>query len=131
MRNEELIAIPDFQTIIAHELRFFPGDDIRAAFSSVRTTPRRVVERWAYGNELHNCWVVASDSREQIVYCQTGFGPAFPWSCQKLGETLLGMDGEWCAYLYEAFAPSNLWTGPIPGDFMLMGPGEREIPDRS
>jgi hypothetical protein len=34
------------------------------------------------------------------------------------------MDGEWCAYLVEAFA--RMWKGKLPTDFMLMGPGERE-----
>ena len=102
---------------------------MRRAFLVVRTPPREVVERWIYGKETHQCWIVASDSQHQIVYCRTGFGPDFPWSCQALGEDYLGMDGEWCAYLYEAFAPSKMWNGQIPEDFMLMGTGERESPD--
>jgi len=116
----------DFDSIIARELRFFPTEDMRLAFLEKRTPPREITEGWIYGNETHRCWIIASDSSHQIVYCETGFGPDFSWTCQPLGEKLLGMDGQWCAYLYEAFAPSKMWHGRVPQDFMLMGPGERE-----
>jgi hypothetical protein len=117
---------PDFDAIIQHELKFFPSDEMRGAFLAVRVPPREITQRWIYGKESHCCWIIASDDEEQIVYCVTGFGPAFPWSSQRVGEVKLGMDSQWCAYLYEAFAPSRLWKGEIPDGFTLMGPGERE-----
>jgi hypothetical protein len=118
---------PDLEAIIRRELTFFPSHEMKQAFLAVRIAPREVTQTWIYGKEIHRCWIVASDSEDQIVYCQTGFGPDFPWSCQFPGESRLGMDSQWCAYLYEAFAPSGMWKGAIPDDFMLMGPGEREI----
>jgi hypothetical protein len=118
---------PDLESIIARELAYFPTESIKGAFLGLMAKPRAVNQGWIYGKESHKCWIVATDSREQIVFCQTGFGPDFPWSCQNLGESRLGMDSQWCAYLYEAFAPSKMWNGPIPDDFMLMGPGERHV----
>lgn len=43
----------------------------------------------------------------------------------SLGEKDLGMDCQWCAYLYEAYAQSDMWCGESQKDFMLMGSGER------
>ncbi len=120
------MQIPDFEAIIEHELTFFPTEEMKREFLAVRTSPREVIQGWIYGKELHQCWIIAGDSQDQIVYCQTGFGPGFPWSCQSPGADRLGMDSQWCAYLYEAFAPSRMWNGEVPVDFMLMGPGERE-----
>jgi hypothetical protein len=80
---------PNFDAIIKHELRFFPSDEMREAFLAVRIPPRETVQRWIYGEESHCCWIIASDDEEQIVYCVTGFGPAFPWSTQRVGEVKL------------------------------------------
>jgi hypothetical protein len=124
--HTEAMPPPNFETIIQHELRFFPSEEMRRAFCAAMTPPREVVQRWIYGKEPHHCWIIASNSEHQIVYCETGFGPEFPWSCQMLGEACLGMDGQWCAYLYEAFVTSRLWKGQVPTDFILMGPGERQ-----
>ena len=119
---------PDFKAIIKHELEFFPSAEMRQALLSLRNSPRSIVQNWDYGKESHICWIIASDSKHQIVYCRTGFGPDFPWSCQPLGEKNLGMDSQWCAYLYEAFVQSGMWNGEIPIDFTLKGTGERINP---
>ena len=115
-----------FCTMLDSELLHFDSDAQRAAFHRARTAPSERIETWAYGSESHVCTVIASNGDSELVYCSTGFGPAFPWSVQRPGQTDLGMDAEWCAYLSEAFVGSPLWPpGPPPG-FMLMGPGERE-----
>jgi hypothetical protein len=111
--------------LIERELAVFASDAMKRVFRQASVTPYRVNEKWIYGMELHECWVVAGDSERQIVYCETGFGPQFPWSAQPKGSNDLGMDGQWCAYLFEAFVPSGIWQGEVPDDFMLMGPGER------
>ena len=98
---------------------------MRAAFLQAQCAPRRLLQTWIYGAETHSCWIVAEESNYQMVYCEAGFGPAFPWSTQPKGTSKPGMDGEWCAYLYEAFITSSLWNREIPGGFELMGPGER------
>ena len=116
--------IPDFEALIGRELKFFFSEQMTRAFQAVRVPPAESLQVWGYGPQSHRCWVVAANAAHQIVYCRTGFGPAFPWSLQSRGETDLGMDGQWCAYLVEAFA--RMWQGKLPEDFMLMGPGERE-----
>ena len=114
----------ELESLIERELQFFPSDPTRAALRQLLVNPYEVLERWGYTEDVHTCWVVAEDSRYHIVYCRTGFGPAFPWSTQRKGATDLGMDSDWCAYLVEAFVSSGNWS-ETPADFELMGPGER------
>jgi hypothetical protein len=116
--------IPDFEALIEHELSFFFSEEITRAFEAVRIPPTESVQMWQYGSESHQCWIIAADATHQIVYCKTGFGPSFAWASQNRGATDLGTDGQWCAYLVEAFA--GMWKGRLPENFMLMGPGERE-----
>ena len=115
----------DFTQLIAKEYTFFENAAQRAAFARSSVTPERVLQAWAYSATTHECYVVARTSSKQIVYCATGFGPASPWSVQPVGETDLGMDGMWHAYLYECIVGTEIWP-PVPADFRLMGPGERQ-----
>src|SRR5690349_10663115 len=107
--------MPDFEALIGRELNFFFNGDMTRAFQAVRVSPVESLQVWGYGPQSHRCWVVAADAAHQIVYCKSGFGPAFPWSLQSRGETNLGMDGQWCAYLVEAFV--GMWNGQLPEDF--------------
>ncbi len=116
--------MPDFEALIGRELKFFFSEEMTRAFQAIQVSPTESLQGWQYGPQSHHCWVVAADPVHQIVYCQSGFGPAFPWSLQTREEKDLGTDGQWCAYLVEAFA--GMWKGQLPEDFMLMGPGERE-----
>jgi len=116
---------------IERELLYFDSDAQRRAFQVARVEPRTYPQGWEYSAQIHQCAVVAADDRTQIVYCATGFGPAFPWSVQKVGEQNLGMDSEWLAYLYEAFVCSTMWHEGVPEGFMHMGPDERERPNTS
>src|SRR5215510_13413531 len=95
--------IPDFEALIKRELRFFFSEEMIRAFEAVRVPPAEWVQVWKYGPETHRCWIIAADATHQIVYCQSGFGPSFPWAHQNRGEKDLGMDGQWRAYLVEAF----------------------------
>ena len=115
----------DFARLIAHEYAFFENAAQRAAFARSTVTPERVSQAWAYSASTHACYVVARTPSKQIVYCETGFGPDFPWSVQPLGETDLGVDGMWHAYLYECIVGTEIWP-QVPADFELMGPGTRQ-----
>jgi hypothetical protein len=115
----------DLESLIKSELKYFESAEQRAAFDAARVGPSLCTEAWQYGPEKHTCTLVARDDKEQIVYCSTGFGPEFPWSVQFIGETDLGNDGEWYAYLYEAFVSSTMWPAGAPEGFMHMGRGER------
>ncbi|HYH46459.1 MAG TPA: hypothetical protein VEG34_12310 [Thermoanaerobaculia bacterium] len=118
--------LDDLEKLIAEELHYFDSDEQRQAFRSRRIPLRLVVQDWGYSDAVHDCYVIAEDERQQIVYCRSGFGPSFPWSSQRRGAADLGMDADWCAYLYESFVTSSLWPGERPEDLELMGPGERE-----
>lgn len=116
----------DISTTVDRELRHFESDAQRSAFHRSRVKPRERVQTWAYSAESHICTVVASSGDTELIYGSTGFGPSFPWSLQHPGQTDLGRDGEWFAYLYEAFVNSSMWPPGPPQEFVLMGPGERE-----
>jgi hypothetical protein len=120
-----IVRMVDLDTLIRNELGYFDSAEHRNAFSSFRIEPVQVTQRWQYGHETHDCFIVARSEEVQIVYCASGFGPSFPWSVQRPGELDLGMDSEWYAYLYECFICSDMWHGPKPAVFKLMGPGER------
>jgi hypothetical protein len=115
----------DLKKIIEEQLEFFETEGQRQAFLSFQVPVSEVVQTWGYGDESHTCFILAKNDAEQIVYCNTGFGPAFPWSVQRLGDTDLGTDAQWHAYLYEAFITSTIRQGSKPINFILMGPGER------
>ena len=114
----------DVDELVDAELEFFGSNEECAAFQSFRMRPLRTTQRWQYGDEEHECFVVARDRDVQIVYCASGFGPSFPWCVQHVGETDLGTDGDWNAYLYESFI-TGMWRGDTPHGFELKGPGER------
>lgn len=111
--------------LILAEMGYFESERMKNEFFDVSVEPYFIEENWLYGNETHQCWVVAKNDTEQIVYCQTGFGPSFLWSLQPLNEKALGMDAQWNAYLVETFTLSNMWVEEVPDNFTLMGPGER------
>jgi hypothetical protein len=115
----------DLEELIVGQLRVFETDEQRSAFRSFAIEPLRIEQRWSYGGETHACFVVARSQVEQVVYCGTGFGPAFPWSVQRIGTADLGTDGQWSAYLFECFVSSSMWPHPTPENFELKGPGER------
>ena len=120
------VNVTELQRVIDQELKYFDSDEQRLAFQAKRVVPRECNQTWQYGPETHVCTIIASDGLTEVVHCATGFGPQFPWKAQKVGVADLGTDGEWNAYLYEAFVTSSMWPeGPPPG-FELTGPGERE-----
>ena len=114
----------DLAAIVDAELEFFDSAAQRDEFQACRITPVATTQRWQYSAEEHECLVVARSADVQIVYCGTGFGPSFPWSAQRIGESDLGMESQWHAYLYESFM-SGMWRGATPPGFEYKGPGER------
>jgi hypothetical protein len=76
-------------------------------------TPHPVVREWDYGSpgEAYTCWSVLEHppSNTGIAYCESGFGPAFPWGLVMLsGEWMsIGMDDAWYASLAEAMRGSR------------------------
>jgi len=109
------------------ELEYFESEAQTAAFRAVQAPPFIVQLPWSYGgDELHNCAVVAEAGISRIVFCETGFGPSFPWSLMRAEQSDLGADAGWCAYLYEVFTTSSMWSSEPPPGFELCGPGERK-----
>jgi hypothetical protein len=120
-----MVSIEKLNELLLEQLAYFESDEQRYAFGSFVVEPVPVEQRWSYGNQGHTCFVIARGEAEQIVYCPTGFGPAFPWSLQPLGAADLGTDGQWNAYLYESFVGSTMWPQGKPANLELCAPGER------
>ena len=119
------MLIGKLNEVVLAQLAYFESDAQRNAFRSFAVEPLPVEQQWSYGGQHHTCFVIARSAVEQVVFCATGFGPAFPWSLQPLGATDLGTDGQWNAYLYESFVGSTMWPPGRPSNFELCGPGER------
>ena len=120
------MSVTELQRAIDQELKYFDSEEQRLAFQAKRIVPRQCIQTWQYGPETHLCTLVASDGVTEIVHCATGFGPSFPWKVQQVGNTDLGTDGEWNAYLYECFVSSSMWPDGPPLGFETTGPGERD-----
>lgn len=119
---------PEIEQLIKEEFAYFETDEIIKAFESIRIKPVKLLKKWGYSDEEHECWVIAetTNSNQNIVYCKTGFGPDFPWGIQYKNNNDLGNDDMWFAYLYEAYISSELYSLKIQENFILMGPDERE-----
>ena len=125
-RNELLLN--SIKIIIENELKYFDNNiqiDIFSSYQKIHFSKEEFT--WQYSEEIHPCYVIAQNNIEQIIFCKTGFGLDFPWGVVKNGESDLGMDSQWNAYLYEAFISSSLFNADVPSNFELMGPGERKI----
>ena len=111
--------------IIEKELKFFESANQVEEIRNYLIKPQSKLFNWQYGDETHEVYEIAKNDKEQIVYCETGFGPSFPWATISLNTNDLGQDGSWNAYLYEAFITSSLFSGSVPDNFELKGLGER------
>jgi hypothetical protein len=104
--------------------------DLKAARGLRRfaVAPRLEHRPWSYGppGQTHPCWIVVEDTKSQtaLAYCESGFGPQFPWGLlwtQGSGESQnMGMDCSWYPTLEGAFLES------VPGAEFDKRKGARE-----
>lgn len=91
-------------------------DDARVAAHVRRllVPPGSVMRSWDYGteDEAYPCWSVLEHnaSNTGIAYCESGFGPSFPWGLVFLTGTVhmsMGMDSGWFQCFLEAYFESS------------------------
>jgi hypothetical protein len=83
--------------------------------------PQRQDREWNYGEApaTFPCWLVATFPAANcgIVYCEQGFGPAYPWGILSLTDVHLGSDDCWHVSLEHAFRCSPPWHDRNPEDY--------------
>ena len=119
------MTLSELTSLLDSEFVYFDSCERIEELKSHLVNPRMVCRKWQYSAEEHECWIVGENEKHCLVWCNTGFGPSFPWSTQILEFNELGTDGEWFAYLIEAIVGTSLTTLPTPKGFLAAGPGER------
>ena len=104
--NNQLATISD-PTLVAVIRRFL-------------VTPYAVHRDWDYGTpgQKYECWTILEHppSNTGVAYCESGFGPSYPWGLVFLSgiHTSIGMDSAWYANLEDAVRESSAWDQPNP-----------------
>ncbi|MBW3570405.1 MAG: hypothetical protein KY467_04805 [Gemmatimonadetes bacterium] len=114
-----MISLSELNALLLHELEIIGVSSRRRALEAILVAPVLRTRRWDYGeaDDRFACWVVAAVPEKgiELVYCDEGFGPEFPWGFLFSDDDSLGMDAQWNWYLEEAFVRSGLWTGATGG----------------
>jgi len=97
--------------LVESELQRIKDARIVAHVRLLRVEPKPVLRNWDYGEPgtRYPCWSILAHqaSNSGIAYCQSGFGPNYPWGLVALDEDgTIGMDSAWFASLIDAFLES-------------------------
>ncbi len=84
--------------------------------------PSPVMRGWDYGteDEAYPCWSVLEHnaSNTGIAYCESGFGPSFPWGLVFFTGTenmSIGMDSGWFQCFLEAYLDARQLLSCLSG----------------
>jgi hypothetical protein len=105
---------------VKKELARIADPALVAAIRRLLVPPYPVDRDWDYGRpgEKYACWTVLehAPSKTGIAYCDSGFGPSYPWGLVFLsGEQMsIGPDYCWYASLEDAMRESPAWDQPNP-----------------
>lgn len=113
----------DLVQLVSAELSRVVEPNRRTDLASLFVAPVPLQLGWNYGEEgaRFNCWQVGQsrDGGVLLVYCDQGFGPAFPWGFIFPEEDSLGMDCQWHSGLEDAAINAGLIAAPsgyeVPG----------------
>lgn len=108
----------DIEQLVRSELAQISEEAVRDALQRYLVPAVCQMRRWEFGADgvRFPCWVVAafSSCRTVIAYCESGFGPGYPWGIVPLDEDAMGDDGAWHINLEHAFRNSPAWVGRNP-----------------
>ena len=115
---------PHITSLIGGELARIADPARRSRLQALLQQPARLSLAWDYGqvDEHFDCWQVgrSPDGRVLLVYCERGFGPAFPWGFVFADEGSMGMDSQWHSGLEDAAIVAGLL--PAPAGYEVPGP---------
>src|SRR3954470_558541 len=110
----------DIVALVAQQLGRICQPELARAIHPLLVPPRCEPRPWDYGepNQTYPCWIVVEHrpSNTAIAFCESGFGPSYPWGLLFLSGPYLnmGMDSQWFISLEEAFRDSRAWDGENP-----------------
>jgi len=116
---------PDIEALVAQQVTRISQPDLVATLCPLLVRPRCEQRPWDYGapGQTYPCWVVVEHepSNTAVVFCESGFGPSYPWGLLFLrGPHLsMGMDCQWYVSLEEAFRDSKAWEGENPPGYQV------------
>jgi hypothetical protein len=120
------MKLDDICSLVEAELAGIAGHARRTLLSQYLTPAEPIRLFWEYGepDEQLDCWRVGQshDQRYWLLYCETGFGPSFPWGTVSASSQSLGNDSQWHSGLEDAAIAIRLLPAP-PG---YEAPGPRE-----
>ncbi len=115
-----MMQAPDIEALVAQQMACLSQPDLVQAIRLHLVPPRCEHRPWDYGapGQTHLCWIVAEHqpSNTCIAFCESGFGPSYPWGLLFLSRHHLnmGIDSQWFISLEEAFRDSMAWEGRNP-----------------
>ena len=101
MATEPQTIMPDgaqeMRELLKAQLAAIDDPARRALLETYLVWPQPLILKWGYGKpgERYTCWLVASHRNTRIVYCDQGFGPAYPWGIVGPSDDWMGMDCHW------------------------------------
>jgi hypothetical protein len=111
-----VISELEIQRLVDAELSIVVELSRREALRATVIHPKAVRLKWNYGKpgQQFQCWVAArsENSQQYIVYCDQGFGPAYPWGIVGASEDSMGMDGQWHIGLEHAAIGARILEAP-------------------
>ncbi len=114
----------DIASLVRDELARVGDPNRRSALEALLQSPARLSLAWDYGKEgeRFDCWQVGCSPERGVllVYCERGFGPAFPWGVVFGEEGSMGMDSQWHSGLEDAAVFAGLL--PAPAGYEAPGP---------
>lgn len=113
-----MIDLGHIRRLVDAELAKVSDPARRDALAAVLVPPQPLSLEWGYGKpgERYVCWLVglSPDGKERLVYCETGFGPSYPWGFVGIREDWMGMDCQWHVSLEDAAIGACILPAP-PG----------------
>lgn len=112
--------------LIVSELERVSDQNRRLQLAALLVEPRLISLSWDYNppGTRFDCWHVGQAPSGDIwlVYCDTGFGPSFPWGFVFPKEDSIGNDGQWHAGLEDIAVNCGLLEAPAG----YQSPGPRD-----
>ncbi len=115
-----MMKASDIEELVAKQVASISQPDLVQTVRRLLVPPRCEARPWNHGapNQTCPCWIVAEHrpSNTAIAFCESGFGPSYPWGLLFVAgpHLSMGMDSQWFVSLEEAARDWRAWEGENP-----------------
>jgi hypothetical protein len=106
----------DMRRLVDGEFASIGDSSRRAELRSTLVSPQALSLAWDYGTpgEQFECWLIgfSKEGKKRLIYCDRGFGPAYPWGIVGAKEDGMGMDCQWHVGLEHAAIAAGILEPP-------------------